>query len=694
MNLRRRNALLLCLSILLVRQARAQEAVGEAIVITASREPNPAASSPFAIDVVAEEELRRAPELRLDDILRNAVPGFSLFRRSSSRVANPTTQGVTLRNFGPSGAGRTLVLVDGIPLNDPFAGYVLWNEVPPAAIGEVIVTPGGGAGLFGNAALAGTIFLQSRHAQDTSAETQLLIGDHDTYSGSVFGNVVEANVTLTSFAEYFSTSGYPVLQANERGPVDNNASAHSALLQLGADVSLGKDSSIAVQMRGFREERGNGTIYTRNDTTGGDASAVFTQRFRGLDAELRISGYGQTRKFRSTFSSVNSTREIETPALNQYDMPADAAGGSVVWAMPAGEQHALTFGADTRWVSGETNELFRFIGNSYTRDRNAGGEQLFLGFFAEDRWQFADAASITGGVRVDRWQLTDASRTERNLTSRAITLHSDFPDRDGYNVNGRLGTTAKLTETISVRAAGYTGFRLPTLNELYRPFRVGNVVTEANPNLDPERLIGGEAGIEWRPLKPVRVDATFFYNHLEDAVGNVTIGFGPGNFDPGGFIPAGGVLRQRQNIDLVTAPGAELGASWQIAPQLFVRASYLFTEPTIDRAAERALIGKLLAQTAEHVITGAVEWRPEKHSLVTVQARYSTRQFEDDQNAIPLAPYLTIDIAAFYEFSERISTGIKVENLLNTDIETGKTPDGLVSIGAPRLVTLQLRYQL
>ena len=200
--------------------------------------------------------------------------------------------------------------------------------------------------------------------------------------------------------------------------------------------------------------------------------------------------------------------------------------------------------------------------------------------------------------------------------------------------------------------------------------------------------------MEWRPLKGVQLDATFFYNRLQDAVGNVTVGFGPGNFDPGGFIPAGGVLRQRQNIDLVTAPGVELGASWQIAPQLFVRASYLFTEPKVDRAAERALIGKLLAQTPEHVVTGALEWHPEKHSLLTAQARYGTRQFEDDQNAIPLAPYLTIDLAAFYDLSARLSAGLRVENVLNTEIETGKTPDGLVSIGAPRLVTFQLRYQL
>ena len=266
-----------------------------------------------------------------------------------------------------------------------------------------------------------------------------------------------------------------------------------------------------------------------------------------------------------------------------------------------------------------------------------------------------------------------------------------FPDRSGYSLNGRLGAIGNVTEQIALRAAAYTGFRVPTLNELYRPFRVGNVITEANAALDPERLVGGEAGIDWRPLKPLHFEATVFYNRLENAIGNITIGVGPGNFDPGGFIPAGVTLRQRQNIDLVTAPGFEFTSDWQVAAPLFLRLSYLITRPTIARASDSTLEGRMLAQTPENVVTAAVEWKPGTKWLLTVQGRYNSQQFEDDQNAIVLAPFFILDAAIFYEFSRKISTGLKVENLLDADIETGKSADGLVSIGAPRLVTLQLQ---
>lgn len=690
-----RDRVLLPLSLFcLTSGLRAQEAVSDSVVVSAARLPNAQAESPFAIRALDEEDLRRAPQLRLDDILRAEVPGFSLFRRSSSRVANPTTQGVTLRNFGPSGAGRTLVLLDGIPQNDPFAGYVEWNQLPAPLIQNVIVQPGGGAGLFGNAALAGTIFITSRPSDETTAAFEGVAGNTDTYSADVFATLVDKPAAVSVFAERFSTGGYPVLQENQRGKVDRDASSESTLLQLSSTFALARNTSLQITARGFDEERGNGTAYTRNATRGEDTSLSLTNGFPALAAELRLTGYYQHRKFSSTFSSVNAARDLETPALNQFNVPADAAGGSAVWAMSFGSAHSLSLGSDWRSVGGETNELFRFVGSDFTRLRVAGGEQLFLGAFAEDTWKISSSTKLLGGVRLDYWKLYDGRRDESDLATGEPTLHARFADRDGYALNGRLGASASLTSAVTLRAAGYTGFRVPTLNELYRPFRVGNAVTEANPALNPERLLGGEVAAEWRPIKPVRLAATLFYDRLEDAIGNVTLGFGPGTFDPGGFIPSGGVLRQRQNLDLVTAPGAELSAEWQIAAPLFIRASYLWTNPTIDRAAERGLVGRLLAQTPEHVITPAIEWHPAPRWLLNAQARYSGRQFEDDQSAIPLAPFFTIDAAISYDVTTQLSAGVKIENLLDADIETGKTPDGLVSIGAPRLITFELHWRL
>jgi outer membrane receptor protein involved in Fe transport len=671
-----------CLAAAMAGSAHGQEAVSEAVVVEADRLPNAESGAPFSINVVDKEELRRAPQLRLDDILRTHVPGFSLFRRSSSRTANPTTQGVTLRNFGPSGAGRTLVLLDGIPLNDPFAGYVLWSQVPSGSVESVLVNLGGGAGLFGNAALAGTIFLLSESMEANSGFAEGSIGNADTYEASLGGTIAHRPFAASVFAERFSTGGYPVI-APQRGRVDNNASADSDLFDLRAEWQIDTESSLRLRGRHFDDERGNGTLFTHNETTGNDISAVFTKKFPGQHGELQLSAYGQDRRFSSTFSSVNAARDVETPALDQFDVPAEALGGSIVWSMAAGSEHKLTLGADARWVEGETNEFFFWNGTQFTRLRRAGGEQFFAGLFAEDAWSVCPATTIVGGLRVDHWELADGFRRETVRATGQVLTDSLFADRSGDEINGRIGVRVKPAEALALRGAIYSGFRVPTLNELYRPFRVGNDVTNPNPELKPEHLLGGEVAAEWQATQKFRITGTGFLNRMEDAVSNVTLSAGPG-----------GTIRQRQNVDLVIAPGFEASAECQLIPSLKMKGSYLFTHPTIDRAADPALTGKLLAQTPENVFTGGIEWMPTSKWVITAQLRYSDQQFEDDQNSRVLAPFTTFDAAAIYQFSEHGSASVRVENLFDTQIETGKSADGLISIGAPRLVSFQVRWQL
>ena len=673
----------------------AQETTVERLVVKADpRLPDAVASMPFDVHVLDQDTLENAPQLRLDDILRVEVPGFSLFRRNSSRTANPTTQGVTLRNFGPSGAGRTLVLLDGIPLNDPFAGYVLWSQVPTAALDSVVVQPGGGAGVFGNAALAGTIYLVSSPITSSSAVAESSIGSYGTYDVNATGAIAHDRLAASVMVERFSTSGYPVLRGDQRGPVDNTASADSDLFAFRSEWQINQQNSFRVELRHFDDDRGNGTTYTRNSSSGTDASATWRIQFPGESAELELGAYGQLRSFQSTFSSVNEPRTVETPALDQFDVPADAIGGSAVWSMAVATDHRLTLGTDYRWLRGETNENFLWDGTEFTKERRAGGEQFFAGVFGQDAWTPADHLTFLASLRYDHWSLFDGSRKEWSRLTGMVTMDSRFPDRSGDEINGRIGMSAELSKSVTVRGAFYSGFRVPTLNELYRPFRVGNDVTEANAALQPERLLAGETGIDLQPIETLTFSGTAFLNYLEDAVGNVTIGVGPGTFNPGGFIPAGGTLRQRQNIDLVLAPGFEGSVTWQPDPSLRVRASYVFTNPRVKKAADPSLEGKLLAQTPENVVTAAIDWTPVPRWRLTAQVRWGDRQFEDDQNSRVLAPFTTVDAALSYDFSAHLSAALRVENLFDEQVETGKSADGLVSIGAPRLVWIRLHWQL
>ena len=130
------------------------KSLAEEVTVTAS-------GAPRVLDTASRvsfcpARVTATPALTVDDALRQ-VPGFSLFRRSGSRVANPTAQGASLRGVGPSGASRTLVLADGVPLNDPFGGWVYWSRLPRRPSKGSRWSKAGASDLYGSAALGGVV---------------------------------------------------------------------------------------------------------------------------------------------------------------------------------------------------------------------------------------------------------------------------------------------------------------------------------------------------------------------------------------------------------------------------------------------------------------------------------------------------------------------------------------------------------
>lgn len=694
----RQLALLFLAAALGMQAARGQEFATppERVLVTADRTSTSPVDGGLQVRTIERADLALAPATRLDDILREQIPGFSLFRRSSSRVANPTTQGVSLRNIGPNGAGRTLVLLDGVPQNDPFGGWVYWSRLPPSAIERVEVIQGGGAGLFGNAALGGTIELFSRQLAGNALALDAQGGSRGTYEASVAGqrSVASGALVLWGRADRFSTDGYPTIQPDQRGAVDIAASSEETLLEAGARWNVNASTALTVKADAFREERGNGTPLTGNSTDAADFSASLDGELPDRKIAYQLQAYGQLREYQSTFSAVNAARSTETPSLDQFSVPAQAAGGSATVSFPLGDGNRVLVGADERWVEGETNERFRYLAGAFTRRREAGGRQFFTGLFVEDDWKPAPGSTVTVAGRLDHYSNDNGSRRETDLATGAPTLDQKFDAQDGWEPNGRIGGTQQLwNENTRLRGSFYTGYRVPTLNELYRPFRVGNDITEANAALRPERLYGVDLGLETDPVKTVHVSVGGFYNELHDPVANVTVASGGGTVAPFGFIPVGGVGRLRENLGRAQVYGAETALTWTPTQQWVLALSYLYSHGVVESApAQRALEGKRLAQAPEHQMVASVRWSPWTHLQALGQLRVVGDQFEDDLNTLRLTAFATVDLSLNYSLPLGWEARAAVENLFNTEIETGKSAGNLVSIGAPRLLTFGLRW--
>ena len=663
------------------------------LVTVGRRYPQYLGNSPNQVTVLNRENIEHASQRRLDGVLKQ-VPGFSLFRRNSSRVAHPTAQGVSLRNLGPTASSRTLVLLDGIPLNDPFGGWVYWNRLPLALIDRVEIQSAGGAGQWGNSALGGVIHVFSRLSREDYGIAEVSGGNRGTGELLFSGKKHIGDFAFSINANRFSTEGYPVLRADQRGAVDIKAYSKSDLLDLGFEYKLPQGKTLAARASRYYEKRGNGTVLTGNDTEAYDANLALSGGDLDDNLHWRAQFYYQKRTFRNLFSSVAQDRASELPALEQFDVPAEAWGGSLVISFTADKGHHILAGIDARAVEGKTRERFRFVDGSFLKEREAGGRQSFFGVFLEDILQVTTGLRLHMSGRVDYYHNKNGLRLENDTLTGATLRDERFMDRQDWIGNFKVGLNAEFSEDKRAYFSVYSGFRVPTLNELYRPFRIKNDITEANPALSPERLLGVELGFEWAPADAARFRINIFANDIDNAVANVQLATGPGIIEPCGFVPTGGSCRQRRNLDNIRVAGIELESEFIINDKWRISAVYLYSNAKINESLERPILeGNRLAQTPEHTARVSLDWLPSSRWRSSLQIQINGNQFEDDGNRRRLGAFTTMDFSTSYLFGKNTRFFATVENLLDTEFEIGKASNGIVSIGAPFLASVGMRHQ-
>ena len=584
-------------------------AVQESITVTATRTETRLADTPASVVVLGREEIAATPAATVDDMLRQ-VPGFTLFRRAGSRVANPTTQGVTLRGMGASGASRAAVLDDGIPLNDPFGGWVYWGRISRLSLERVEVMRGGGSHLYGSGAMGGVV--QFFRRRDPSMVAEVAAGTQSTGSASVFAVIPRGEWRGTVSLDWFDTTGHVLVAAEERGVVDRAAGSE----HLSADVALQRGTSF-LRLSHFDESRHNGTALQVNDTTirqlagGGDLSM-----FGGL---MTARGWFGDQDYHQTFSAVAANRETERLTAEQ-NIASTSAGSTLQWSRGVGRRHAIVAGGDLREVE-------------------SGDRQATFAGFVEDMMQISPALSVTAGIRFDTWEGHDAW-------------------------SPRLAALFRLPRGPAWTVAAYQAFRAPTLNELHRDFRVGNIITLANEELGAETLTAIEAGI-----RGDRVRVTAFWMEMDDLISNVTLTTTPAL-----------ITRQRRNVESGRSRGVEVESDWRVTPSLRASAGYLFSDSTFSNARQ-------LPQVPRHQATAQLSYT--RRATAALQARWSAMQFDDDLNQLTLDGYVVAD--AFVSIpAGPVAITLAAENLFDETVEVSATP--VTTIGQPRSIRVGLRY--
>ncbi|WP_421991139.1 TonB-dependent receptor [Qipengyuania sp.] len=628
------------------------------------------AAPAYDTSTIDREELLSVPSGRIEDAL-SSVAGFQQFRRSDSRSANASAQGATLRALGGNATSRALVLLDGVPMSDPFFGYVPFSALAPERLSRIRVTRGGGSGPFGAGALAGTIELESAGIEALNGfGGQILANDRGETETSATAAARVGSGFVVASGRWDRGKGFFTTPEADRVPLSARAAFDGWSAQLRGVAPLTDDVELQFRGLAYRDER---TLRFE----GADSS------IEGQDASLRLIGRGawqfdaiayvQARNF--TNRIISSTRFV--PVLDQRNTPATGLGGKFELRPPVDDAHVLRLGVDYRRSDGELFEdaISSFTGAIRAR-RNAGGTNTDVGFFIEDDWTFG-ALVLTAGARLDRWTIRDGFFEERDGNGRPV-VSATYPDRGGWDASFRGGVLYRAGDTIALRAAAYSGLRLPTLNELYRPFVVFPVVTEANAGLENERLEGFEAGIDVTPVPDVAFSLTAFDNRVENAIANVTIGTN---------------LRQRRNIDAIHARGIEASASATFG-RISLDASAAWTDAESDGSGfAAALDGNRPSQTPRFVGGATLSYRPGEKWLVSATLRHVGAQFEDDLETDILPAFTTLGAFVQVPLAGNVALVLRGENLTDETIVT-RSQGGSIDLGVPRTVWAGLRMGL
>ena len=651
--------------------------VNEQVLVSAARAEVRLADAPGSNILLSTADMTASPALRMDDVLRE-VPEFSLYRRSSSRTANASLQGVSLRGLGGTAASRALVLADGISLVDPFGAWVYWDRIPAAAISTVEIVRGGASDLYGSDAMGGVVQFLGRQPEAPAFTLETSYGNENTPDLSVWTGNRSGPWEYSAATGLFRTDGFILVPDSQRGSIDTKANVEDASVYARLGHSIGANGKAFLRGNFFNEFRNNGTPFQTNDTHLGEGAGGLDRQFGAHDS-LSVRLYGDVETYHQTYSAVATDRNSETPTSTQH-VPEQVVGGGAQWTHLLGKSQTLVGGMDLNEVIGSSVDVL-FSGPN--QGRVGGGRQRTLGWFGEDIFQRSNWTVILA-VRLDDWN---------NFAGRFITIPVSgapavtlYPDRSDLALSPRLSVLRALNQHVSVTGSVDRAFRAPTLNELYRVFRVGNVTTFNNPALNAERLTGAEAGMNvtgWDKRLDVR--GTFFWSDIVDPVENVTINQAQ-------------TQAMKENLGRTRSRGVELDGLVRVTRDFQITAGYAYIGATVVSYANSPvvdLVGLNVPQVPRNAFTWEARyWRPSRLFL-SVQGRFNGRVYNDDQNQYPLNSFYTMNLEVGRELKRNTEIFASIENFTNQRYQVASTPvTGLppvFNLGPPILVRVGVR---
>lgn len=640
----------------------------ETIVVTATRSERKAEEAPVSTTVIEADELLEVAADSVRDAIASA-PGVAVYA-SDVRTHFPTRNQVSMRGLGEA---TTLVLLDGIPINDPYQGSVHWNKVPIESVDRIEIARGAGASLYGNYALGGTIHILTRPVDSSMARVRASYGSFGTSQVSVAADhLLTDAVSLSAAYDRFDSNGYVRPIEEVRGPIDIPNFSESENFGFRTGWTISDSTVVRGRLNYFDSRTSQGTPTSFNDWTILDLSATGIH-VRG-ENELSFSLFGQDQSFDFQNVRLDAARTRETPA-NASETDVDSRGGSIQWMRGLSERGIqLTAGLDLMSASATEDRDNFGNGGVVTSVQDVGGRKDLAGLFAQAAWFPRPRLELIVSGRVDYWKNSGGFETK------TPGEHIAYDEHTSTQLDPRISARYELAPGLALRGSIYRAFRAPELRELYRSGGSRGTVQLANPFLGPEILLGGEAGVV-RSASRWSGEATLFWSDVKDRVTPVTLQSAPT------------IILEPRNIGRTRSRGLELIGRMPVNRFWSLEGSYTFTDASvIENAADPLLVGKRIPGVPRHAASSSLRFQSGTSFSASLRGRWRTEQYEDAQNDVPYDSHTVFDLGATWAVTPATDLFLVAENLFDEEYLGEVAVD--LRRGAPRQIHAGVRVRM
>ena len=655
------------------------------VTITATLTSRKQSVLPARVASIPARRIEQLPVNNTDDLLSGVANVYvyrpwGVFSKSAS---------VSMR--GLPGSARTLILLDGAPLNKVGGGSINWNIIEPTEIKDIEVVKGPGSAIYGNNAMTGVVNIT------TKKPTEPIEGMVRSFGGSMgtFGGAFNlGGIDLYKGSGlYWKLNGFLRKgdgYINEPEETRDSFDSKVDLDEYNAGLLLGyqfdSTTHVDVSYRYYDGQFGTGIKVFENDGSFDHYNSQMLQSgFVGKFGQYKMNAslYYQLEKFNSQSESMNSFGKYKL-----YDSEIDKQDYGLWFNVSrsfAGN-NTITAGLEIKQGDMDAKDTYR----TSTDEVSYGGTLTFGGLFIQDEILLFRKLSIIAGLRFDYAFSNDGFQDVHDPTSSTgfiKDVSESFEDNSWQEFSPKLALQYQFNKRAGIYASVTTGFMPPKIDDLAKSGKISKGFKIANPGLKPERLVNYELGVSWLLSDKVSVEPSVYYSRGSDFQYFVATG---------DSVETGGAdlkpVLQRQNITEVEIAGAEITALWKILPNLFLTANYSLNHSQIiefndPSNADKDLTGKSLIEVPRDMANASINWQ-NKVLNVMFYWHFIGKEWYDDENTQYIDPHHVFDLKLSKKLPQKILFALTIQNILNdmTIDRKGKLPPG-------RFMILEIAYE-